>query len=206
MPISNTEPDMTGDFHWEKVDADGNRVVAGDIAHDSPAGSEGPVKIGAVYVADPAAVADGDIVRLLADLLGALRVVDDSLREFEALPSAARTATTNSGDLTNPGARGAMIFVDVTAFAATPDVDVSVEGKDPSSGNYVILGVSTAGITDVTGVGTYCYIIYPEDLTIPGSAEPLDLWTLPLPRTWRVVMTHNDADSITYSVGISYLV
>lgn len=207
MPISNTQPDMTGDMHWEKVDSGGRRIVVGDVAHDSPVGTDAPVKLGAVYVVTRAAVADGDVARLLSDSVGALCVVDDGLREFEALASGARTATTNSGDLTNPGAKGALIMVDVTAFAATPDVDLSIQAKDPSSGSYVTLCTATASITDVTGVDMYVYLIRPGDLVVPGAGtEILEMWELPLPRTWRILMTHNDADSLTYSIGVSYLV
>lgn len=115
------------------------------------------------------------------------------------LSSAARTADTNSSDQTNYNARGAMFFVNVTATSATPSVTLNVQGKDPVSGNYFTIYTSAA----FTATGQFSYQVYPGASAagaLTGAAP------LTIPRTWRVFMDHADADSITYSVGMSYIV
>jgi hypothetical protein len=55
----------------------------------------------------------------------------------------------------------------------------------------------------VTGVSTNTYLFYPSSGA--ASDDITEVQNMPLPRTWRVNVTHADADSITYSVGGSYL-
>jgi hypothetical protein len=112
------------------------------------------------------------------------------------LASAARTATNNSADLTNYDGRGLHLVIDVTAASATPSVTFTIQGKDELSGKYYTLLVSAA----ITGVGTTVLKVYPG-LTAAANLVASDI----LPRTWRVLATHADADSITYSVGASVI-
>lgn len=111
------------------------------------------------------------------------------LKPFEI---AARTATTNSGDLDNGQHRGLHVVIDVTAASATPSVVFTIQGKDEVSGQYYTLLASAA----ITGVGTTVLRVYPG-LTAAANLVANDV----LPKTWRVLATHADADSITYSVG-----
>lgn len=113
------------------------------------------------------------------------------------LASAARTATTNSGDLSNFAARGVHVIVNVTAATATPSVVFTIEGKCPVSSAYYTLLTSAA----ITGTGTTLLSVYPG-ITAAANVSASQV----LPRTWRVVATHGDADSITYSVGATILV
>lgn len=110
--------------------------------------------------------------------------------------SAARTATVNGDDITNLGWRGAHIVIDVTAIDATPSVVFTVQGKDRVSGKYYTILASAA----ITGTGTTVLRIYP-DLTAAANTVVNDV----LPECFRVIATHADADSITYSVGASLL-
>jgi len=98
----------------------------------------------------------------------------------------------NSPDLVNPNGRGVIVVIDATVIAATPSVVVKVQGKDPVSGKYFDLLTAAA----VTGVSTVVLRIYPG-LTAAAGLVVSDI----LPAVWRVVATHGDADSITYSVG-----
>lgn len=111
------------------------------------------------------------------------------LKPFE---SAARTATTNSGDLDNGQHRGLHVVIDVTAVSATPSVVFTIQGKDEVSGAYYTLLASAA----ITGTGTTVLRVYPG-LTASANLVANDV----LPKTWRVLATHADSDSITYSVG-----
>ncbi len=112
--------------------------------------------------------------------------------EETVLASAARTATVSSADLTNYNARGVTVVIDVTAITDTPSVIATVQGKDPLSGKYFTLLESAA----ITGTGTTVLVVHPS-ITASTNLKA----QLPLPRTWRVTLTHADADSITYSIG-----
>jgi len=111
-----------------------------------------------------------------------------------ALASAARTATVSTSDITNYGGHGLLVFFDSTASAATPSIVMTIEGKDPASGKYYTILASAA----ITGTATNVYRVDPL-LTAATNTIAKDL----LPRTFRITMTHSDADSITYSVGYS---
>ena len=114
--------------------------------------------------------------------------------EGTALASAARTATVSSDDITNLGNRGVVVILDVTASAATPSITLKVQGKDPVSEKYYDILESAA----VTGTSTNVYRVYPG-LTAAANLTVSDV----IPKTFRITMTHADADSITYSVGYS---
>jgi hypothetical protein len=114
-----------------------------------------------------------------------------------AFSSAARTASSNSADLTRPtGARGVRVWIVETAHASSPSVVFTITAKDPASGAYSTLLASVA----VTGEGTTTLTIYP---TLTGSANVIA--QMAMPKTWRIEAAHGNANSITYSVGFSYL-
>ena len=68
------------------------------------------------------------------------------------------------------------------------------EGKDPVSGNYYTL---LAGVA-VTTVSTNVYRVGPG---LTAAANQVANYRAP--RTWRVRVTANNGNSITYSVGYS---
>jgi hypothetical protein len=112
------------------------------------------------------------------------------------MASAARTATNNSGDQQNVAHRGIRLVIDVTAATDTPSVVFTLQGRDPVSGQYYTLLASAA----ITGTGTTVLLIY------PGATAAANLVAnLPLPKTWRLLATHADADSITYSAAAELL-
>lgn len=111
-----------------------------------------------------------------------------------ALASAARTATVSSADLTNLGGRGVHVVLDATVDPGTASVVLTIEGKDPVSGKYYTLLTSAA----VTSVSTNIYKVYPG-LTAATNLTVSDI----VPKTFRVTVTHADAQSLTYSVGYS---
>lgn len=113
------------------------------------------------------------------------------------LASAARTTTQTSADLTNYNARGIMVTLDVTNVAASPSVTVTINGKDPASGKYFLLLSGAAVTTAVTNT----YTVYPgATVTANVSASTV------LPRTFQIVVTANNANSGTYSVGYNLIV
>lgn len=111
-----------------------------------------------------------------------------------ALASEARTATNNSDDLTNSLHKGCHVIIDVTAISATPSVVPTIQGKDSVSGKYYTLLVGAA----ITATGTTVLKVYPG-LVVAANLAANDI----VPSKFRILMTHADADSITYSVGVS---
>jgi hypothetical protein len=119
--------------------------------------------------------------------------------------STARTATWNSGDLNNNEHRGIMVVVRVTTGSATPSVVPSIQGKDPVSGAYFQLHADIAAITATTAT-TFVYVLYPGVEETEGTGGVTQMESGVLPKTFRILFTHGDADSITYSVSACLLV
>lgn len=112
--------------------------------------------------------------------------------EATLLASGARTTTQTSADLVNYNGLGALIVVlDVTS-AGTGSVTVSIDGKDAASGKYINLLTGAA----VTTNSTNRYRIGPN-LAASANAIAQDY----VPRIFRIVVTANNANAMTYSVG-----
>jgi hypothetical protein len=107
--------------------------------------------------------------------------------------SEARTASVESDDQENLYHKGIHVILDVTDSSDTPSIVLKIQGKD-AAGNYYDLLESAA----VTGAGSYVYKVMPWIAEVANESVA-DL----LPKTWRVIVTHADADSITYSVCYS---
>ena len=110
------------------------------------------------------------------------------------LPSAARTATNVSDDLTNMYAKGLHLVIDVTNIVSTPSITVTIHGKDYLSGKYYTILASAA----ITATGTTVLKVFPS-ATASANVAANDI----LPTNWRVSVTHGNANSITYSVAAS---
>lgn len=119
----------------------------------------------------------------------------DRLHNNEAvtlLASAARTTTQTSADLVNyNGASFLDVILDVTAVA-TSSLTLAVDAKDPASGKYYNL------ITGAT-VSTVSTNVYRVGVGLTAAAN--SIVNLPVPRTFRIVVTVGNANSTTYSVG-----
>lgn len=109
-----------------------------------------------------------------------------------AYASAARTATPTAVELTSEEARGLHLVIDVTAITSTPSVVPTIDAYDPLSGKWYNLLTGNA----IVATGTTVLKIYPGIVAVPNGAAS-DV----VPDVFRVVMTHADADSITYSVA-----
>lgn len=107
------------------------------------------------------------------------------------LASSARTVTTSSADQTNYNSKGLHVVLDVTS-AGTGSITLSIEAKDTLSGKYYTLLTGAAVTTDSTNV----YKVYPG-LPATANVSANDI----VPRTYRVTVTANNANSVTYSVA-----
>lgn len=116
---------------------------------------------------------------------------------FTILPSAARTASV-SKEIPNNGWRGLLIVVDVTALSATPAVTPQLEVKN-EAGQWQAIWTAAAAIT---ATGDYEYLLYPG----ASGGNFTQVAGIPVPLESRLVFTHGDADSITYSVRGHWLI
>jgi hypothetical protein len=140
---------------------------------------------------------DGDTANTMLEVVPGLyngATVDQqrgNLDNIVAVASAAYTTTQTQADQKNYNHRGIVVVLDVTV-PGTGSITLEIDAKDPVSGKYytVLTGVA------VTTLSTTVYRVYPG-LTAVANATASDI----LPRTWRVKVTSNNANTITYSVG-----
>lgn len=125
-----------------------------------------------------------------AEVAGAINV------DATIFASAAQTLTQIGADQSNLGARGIKVVLDMT-IVGTGSVTLTIQGKDAASGKYYTLLAGAAVITNVTNV----YEVYPGIAAVANAAA-----NATLPRTWRILVTANNANSATYSVGASLIV
>lgn len=112
------------------------------------------------------------------------------------LASASRTTTQTQADQTNYNNRGIAVVLSVTS-AGTGSVTLTIQGKDVASGAYYTLLAGAA----VTSNSTNRYTVFPG-ATVTANVSANDQ----LPRTFRVLVTANNANAVTYSVGYSLVV
>lgn len=107
------------------------------------------------------------------------------------LPSASRTTTQTSADIDTQAAVGLIVTTDITIIG-TGSITVTINRKDWTSGKYTPILSSAALVAN----GTTVLKINP---TMPASANLVgqDM----LPQTIQIVVTANNANPVTYSVG-----
>lgn len=114
------------------------------------------------------------------------------------LASAARTATPTIPNLefANRDLTDIQIIIDVTVDPASAIITPQVQGQDPTSGKWFDLIASVAAIS---AVGT-TVLSFGENTPFLANLSNTGF----IPENIRLVLTHTDADSITYSVGINF--
>jgi hypothetical protein len=116
-------------------------------------------------------------------------------REIVVLASAAQTTTQTGSDMTSYNARGVHFIVHVTT-PGTGSITPKLQGKD-ANGNYYDLLVGPA----ITAAGTTVLKLGPG-ITPVANAAAADF----LPRTFRTVITANNANSMTYDAALALVV
>lgn len=117
------------------------------------------------------------------------------------LASAART-TAATADLVNYNHRGILLVIDVTARAVATTLTPKLTLKTPVANTYDIDFWTVAAAID-TANGTYAYLFYPAET--PAAITFTEEINVTLPRDFRLTVTPSDANSVTYSVGVYYL-
>ena len=123
--------------------------------------------------------------------------VSSNAGRFEVYASAARTATPDTQELEVAGYRGLHLIIDCTAASDTPSVVFTIQGVDRVSAKVYTILASAA----ITGTGTTILRVGPG-LTASANVVANDV----LPPVIRILATHADTDSLTYSVGASLCV
>lgn len=111
-----------------------------------------------------------------------------------ALASAARTATVNSPVIDSKDFSGCDVILDVTVDPAAASITLHIEGLDPASGKWYLIGSGSA----VAAVSTVVYRVGPG-LTAAANS----VFKFALPGKFRVRIAVADTDSMTYSVGVN---
>lgn len=111
------------------------------------------------------------------------------------ISAAGATATQNTADYQNGSYRGVKVVLDMTTVG-TGSVTLTIQGKDGASGKYYTLLAGAAVITNSTNV----YTVYPS-LPATANVSANDV----LPKTWRILVTANNANATTYTVGATLL-
>jgi len=107
--------------------------------------------------------------------------------------SLARIATPAAAAFSpSAGQRGLHLVIDVTAVTSTPSVVPTIDAQDVLSGKWYNLLTGVA----ITATGTTVLKIYPGIGTIANGAAS-DVITANM----RLVMTHGNANSITYTAA-----
>jgi len=109
------------------------------------------------------------------------------------LPSASRTTTQTSPDIDTLGFRSLIVTLDVTVVG-TGSITVTINRKDIASGKYILILAGLAVITAVTN----SYKVTPGEIAAVANVSAVDV----LPQTTQVVVTANNANPVTYSLGI----
>lgn len=115
--------------------------------------------------------------------------------------SAARTTTYSSNLQTNYNHKGIYVILNVTAKTGAPSITMKLEVKNPITAGYSAFTATSAAITTT---GTYILALHPALVDTAGvfhlACDAL------LPRSWRLYVSHANADSITYSVSYALMV
>jgi hypothetical protein len=111
-----------------------------------------------------------------------------------AITATAATTTQTSADIGNNSGRTMSVILDTTSIG-TGSVTVTINGKDPASGKYYPLLAGAAVTTNATTV----YHVGPG-MTVTANVSA----NVPVPKVVQIVVTANNANAATYTVGVNF--
>jgi hypothetical protein len=104
------------------------------------------------------------------------------------------TTTQTLTDIQNVMCRGIVVVLDTTVIG-TGSITVTINGKDPASGKYYLLLSGAAVITNTTNR----YTVYPTGIAAVANVTAVDV----IPEVVQIVVTANNANAATYTVGFT---
>lgn len=112
------------------------------------------------------------------------------------LASAARTATATSDTYRIPGGqyRGLLIVLNITAVTSTPALTLALHSQT-GQGSDFSSQIAMAAKTEADVNTTTLLLAHPDAPDRANVSENTQIG-----RKWRIVVTHGDSDSATYSV------
>lgn len=110
--------------------------------------------------------------------------------------SLARTATPTPVDNSNDGYRGVHLIINCSAVTSSPSVVFTIQGLNAITG----VGYTVLASAAIVGTGVTVLRVFPG-ATASANVTANDC----LPSVWRVIATHGNSDSITYSVAANLL-
>lgn len=112
------------------------------------------------------------------------------------LESGAHIATNSTPEQVNRAHTAVHVIIDVTDITASPSVVPTIEAVDRISGKSYVLLTGAA----IIATGTTVLKVYPGAVAVANLVADDSL-----PLIWKVVMTHDDADSIEYSISANLM-
>jgi len=118
-------------------------------------------------------------------------------QEQTLLSSAARTAAISSAEVSAEEVLSSEFVFDISLDPASASITLTIEGKDPLSGNWytILAGAAKAA------VGTTVMRVGPSIIAAANVAA-----NAILPAKFRVSVAVADTDSMTYSVGVTHVI
>ena len=172
------------------------QVGGSAISNGGAAGGQG---VGGLVASGAAVSGTNPLVIAWQDQSGNVIVPQANL-DGPALVSAARTATTDSPDITIGNHRGIIIYLNITAASGTGGLQVVYRGKDSISGNYVnFANLPTA----ITATGTTAYVFYPGASSAAGNIKAAT--ADPISHVGNIHVVAVDSSSYTYSVSYALI-
>lgn len=138
---------------------------------------------------------DGTTTNVYGDLAG-----NENSDNIVLLTSAAITANSNSTDQTNTSYRGIKVYLATGGFGASEStMTVTIQGKDPVSGNYFTILTSASLSASAFVVLT----VYPG-ITASANVSASDV----LPKSWRVSYAASNwgTGGSTLGIACAYIV
>jgi hypothetical protein len=106
------------------------------------------------------------------------------------------TTTQTLPDIRNMTGRGIVVVL-VTTVIGTGSITVTINGKDPGSGTYYLLLSGAAVVTNTTNR----YTVYPTGIAAVANVTAVDV----IPEYVQIVVTANNANAATYTVGFTLI-
>lgn len=132
----------------------------------------------------------------------ALKQVHNSIQRVNgtALASAARTANTQSGDISGVGFNSLIVYFACTAASGTGGLTIRIRAKNPLTGAYNGICTTTVPVLATDNA----VLLYGRGMGAGAQTVPATYGGFMggvIPETFRIEILHADASSYTYSVA-----